>query len=207
MIVYAIRNDVNDLVYVGQTVVPLAVRFGAHLRSRRDDMTIARAIREIGREHFRVEVLEECRSQDALDRAERTWIESLDTVEPNGYNRSLGTGRHERTRALLSESLRGRSITWGGKISAAMSGRKASPSQREGLAIGRAQPRSATARARMGRNNRHRKLLDSQVLEIRRLAAAGNHSQEALAAMFDVRQTAISRIARRVSYSWLPEED
>ena len=51
--IYAIRNDVNDLVYVGQTVRDVGERFKEHCHpgmAKRE--LLCNAIQEIVREHF-----------------------------------------------------------------------------------------------------------------------------------------------------------
>ena len=205
MIVYAIRNDVNEKVYVGQTVVSLRVRFLAHLRSTRDDMPISRAIREIGRDHFRIESLQTCDSQAELNNAERDWILGLGSVEPCGYNVSLGNGRNQETREKISAALKGRKITWGSKIAATRLGQPANANQLRALAEGRSAPHTASQRKRMSVENPRRRLNDSEVREIRRLYATGDYTQERLASMFNVNQTHIGRIVRRVAFSWLED--
>ena len=86
--IYAIKNKVNDKVYVGQTINSLQDRWYAHKSkaNHSSQMVIHHAMRKHGIENFYIELLEEC---DNLSERERFWIEHLDTYN-NGYNLSYG---------------------------------------------------------------------------------------------------------------------
>ena len=60
--IYKIVNDINDKVYVGQTIRTLVQRFQKHC-SYSDDvnhtMAIKKAIHKYGRDHFKIVLLEE----------------------------------------------------------------------------------------------------------------------------------------------------
>ena len=62
--IYVIKNDINDKVYVGQTIQTLKKRFNGHCcyskSDRSDRMYIKRAIHKYGKEHFSIELIEEC---------------------------------------------------------------------------------------------------------------------------------------------------
>ena len=60
--IYIIENDVNNKVYIGQTVYTLIERFYGHryLANKQVDTKIYRAMNEIGIEHFKIRLLEEC---------------------------------------------------------------------------------------------------------------------------------------------------
>lgn len=89
--IYKIVNDLNDKVYVGQTIRPLAVRFQKHC-SVSDDlgqtMAIKRAILKYGREHFKIELIEECETS-LLNERERYWIDFYNAYT-KGYNCTRG---------------------------------------------------------------------------------------------------------------------
>jgi len=87
--IYIIKNDINDKVYIGQTVQQLKRRFQKHLSdSKRLNLHFYRAIRKYGAEHFYIELLEECEN-NILDEREIYWINYYDSYN-NGYNSTLG---------------------------------------------------------------------------------------------------------------------
>ena len=78
-VIYKLTNDVNDDIYVGSTRMETYMRLDRHLQqSQKDSKTsiLYKAMREIGRTHFKLEVLEEypCDSKQALLKKEREWI-------------------------------------------------------------------------------------------------------------------------------------
>lgn len=92
--IYKIVNDINDKVYVGQTIRTLAQRFQKHC-SYSDDvnrtMAIKKAIHKYGRDHFKIELLEElidC-NQELLNEREIYWIAYYNAYT-NGYNLTKG---------------------------------------------------------------------------------------------------------------------
>ena len=63
--IYIIKNDLNNKVYVGKTLLPsINDRFKEHLKDapRRnfEKRPLYRAINKYGAEHFYIELLEEC---------------------------------------------------------------------------------------------------------------------------------------------------
>jgi group I intron endonuclease len=90
--IYLISNDVNDKLYIGQTVQTLKKRFTGHCcyskSDRSDNMLIKRVIHKYGKEHFKIELLEEC-PIDKLNEREAYWIDKFDSYN-NGYNLTLG---------------------------------------------------------------------------------------------------------------------
>ena len=118
MIVYQIRNIVNDKRYVGKTKRSLSQRWKEHVRNAivgYDDMTLYRAIRKHGPEAFELSILQECVSEDELDIAEKRWIADLRTFG-EGYNMTEGGDgpkgyRHtEATKRKMSEFRKGRKL-------------------------------------------------------------------------------------------------
>lgn len=102
--IYLIKNDVNDLVYVGQSV-DIENRIKQHFFAS-SKQTIDKAIRTIGKEHFSCEVLEEC-TADKLDEREKYWINFYDSRR-KGYNRTnggRGIGGDASPRAVLTEDI------------------------------------------------------------------------------------------------------
>lgn len=86
-IVYIIKNDVNDKVYIGQTTQPLKNRFNAHFYSK--ESNVGKAMREIGKSHFSVSVLDNSSTTlDELLDKERYYIKKYNSIE-NGYNSTM----------------------------------------------------------------------------------------------------------------------
>ena len=90
--IYLISNDINNKVYVGQTTQTLAKRFNGHCCYSKSDrsvnMYIKRAIHKYGRNHFKIELLEEV-SLEELNNREKYWISFYDSYN-SGYNLTLG---------------------------------------------------------------------------------------------------------------------
>jgi len=223
MIIYCLTNNVNGKAYVGQTVQRLSARTYDHGREK---TAIGAALRKYGSENFTAEVLQSCRTQAALNRAEKKWIRDLDTMAPNGYNlheggkggrltpahrRKIGDSLRGRKRSpefkkKVSEGLKGRDITWAKKISDGSRKRwEANRDERclEGLRKGRAQPQSAERRVRASQKNPTRRLSDDDIRAIRR--NADRETQTALAERYGVTQCHVSRIQRRVAFGWLED--
>ncbi len=96
MIIYKITNTIPDKngkfkAYVGQTSRSLKKRFNEHAKCR--SSAIGKAIQKYKREHFTVEVLEECETVEQANKREKYWIGFYNTIAPNGYNLTDG-GQH-----------------------------------------------------------------------------------------------------------------
>ena len=107
-IVYKITNITNGMVYVGQTTKTLSQRWTEHVYD-----SVGKR-RKYGRESFTTETLNVCMDKISLDAVEKFYINTFNTVRPNGYNISLGgTGvMHGRNmgaeaRAKISAGLKG----------------------------------------------------------------------------------------------------
>lgn len=92
-LIYIIRNDVNDKVYIGQTEQKSAnVRFSQHKREAKvghSSAKLYRAMREIGIEHFYVETLQSGIDPLALDTIERLYVAKYNAYF-SGYNTTPG---------------------------------------------------------------------------------------------------------------------
>ena len=87
--IYIIKNNINNKVYIGQTIQALNVRLQNHkMASRIEDTKFYRAIRKYGEDNFFIELLENV-SNDKLDERECYWIKEYDSYY-NGYNSTLG---------------------------------------------------------------------------------------------------------------------
>ena len=88
MFIYKITNDINDKMYIGQTIRPIEERFKRHINSAINnelDTHFARAIRNIGAEHFKIELIDTASSQEELTEKEYYWIHYYDAIH-KGYN-------------------------------------------------------------------------------------------------------------------------
>lgn len=98
--IYIIKNNINNKVYVGQSK-DIQRRMLVHWwlgstsgNNKANEYSseyynqIHTAMRDIGRDHFSWEVLEEC-SEDKLNERERYWISYYNSYK-NGYNGSKG---------------------------------------------------------------------------------------------------------------------
>lgn len=90
--IYRIVNDLNNKVYVGQTIQALKKRFNGHCcyskTDRSNGMYIKRAIHKYGKEHFQIELIEECEIEN-LNEREKYWINYYDSYN-KGYNLTKG---------------------------------------------------------------------------------------------------------------------
>ena len=76
------------MLMVGQTTKTLEERFKRHARNKKS--LIGRTIRTHGADNFVSVILKECDSQKELDRWEKHFIKSYDSMFPNGYNFTEG---------------------------------------------------------------------------------------------------------------------
>lgn len=87
--IYIITNDINDKVYIGQTTQTLKRRFNGHVcKDSTNASHIKRAIHKYGKEHFKIEIIEQCQV-DKLDEREIYWIKQYNSFE-YGYNLTEG---------------------------------------------------------------------------------------------------------------------
>ena len=102
--IYKIVNDINDKIYVGQTIQTLKSRFQRHCNLNEDsNMVIKKAISKYGKEHFKIELIEELPNctHEELDDREIYWIAYYDSFN-KGYNSTKG-GSFWRMPCKLSE--------------------------------------------------------------------------------------------------------
>lgn len=86
--IYIITNDINDMVYIGQTT-NVHLRFKQHCKPcAAADSLISDAIQRYGKEHFSVSILEH--DVENYDEREIYWISKYNSIAPNGYNVSNG---------------------------------------------------------------------------------------------------------------------
>ena len=80
--IYKILNDVDDDVYVGATCQPLCVRMVEHRRARNGTFKLYKKMREVGVEHFYIELVKEtpCENKEQLNAIEGEYIRKLATL-------------------------------------------------------------------------------------------------------------------------------
>jgi hypothetical protein len=90
MIIYCIQNCINDKVYVGQTVKPLAKRWAQHRQECRGSRICA-AVSKYGQRNFEISILSTSAIKSSLDNLERVWIILLQSTHKTfGYNVAVG---------------------------------------------------------------------------------------------------------------------
>ena len=91
-VIYKIVNNINNKVYIGQTVRKPADRWQAH-KHRAELLEfkthLYNAMRKYGVENFSFEMIEEC-CNDILDDRERFWIQYYNSYTDE-YNETLGS--------------------------------------------------------------------------------------------------------------------
>lgn len=94
--IYKITNDVNDKVYIGQTIkIRPTDRWSqhkyiaTHLDQEKGISILHRAMNKYGVDKFHFEIVEEI-ANDQLDEHEQYWIQQYQSIEPNGYNITAG---------------------------------------------------------------------------------------------------------------------
>lgn len=103
--IYVIRNNVNDKVYVGQTWFTTKKRCGGW-HGYRDGTPLKKAVEELGKDNFYYEEICSTLTQSNADYLERYFIKLFDSFE-NGYNATPGGmsyGTHsEASKKIMSE--------------------------------------------------------------------------------------------------------
>lgn len=93
MIIYQIKNKINNKIYVGQTIQALSSRIADHkCKSKRKKWLgeLHKDMNKFGFENFESKILEKCNSREELNIKEKYWIKKLNTIYPNGYNLESG---------------------------------------------------------------------------------------------------------------------
>ena len=88
--IYKVSNDVNDKLYIGQTV-NLEKRKLAHFYDNRTTNQIfKKAILKYGKEHFNFEIIDTATSKKEANEKEIYYIRYYNSIKPNGYNMTIG---------------------------------------------------------------------------------------------------------------------
>ena len=86
MEIYKITNNLNGMIYIGQTRRTVAERVKQHLYQQ---SKIGKAMTKYGTENFSIDVIDHADTQEELDSLERFWIAFYNSCE-NGYNTLSG---------------------------------------------------------------------------------------------------------------------
>jgi group I intron endonuclease len=101
MVIYKVTNLLDGMIYVGQDTKNRDTYYGSGL-------LIKRAISKYGKQNFKREILEHCKTKEQLNEREVFWIRELKAIE-NGYNICKG-GQGQNTdevKKRFSESRKG----------------------------------------------------------------------------------------------------
>ena len=77
MYIYKITNNLNNKVYIGQTIRPVEDRWKRHINDALNnvlDTHFARAIRYYKPENFSLTIIDTADTQDELNQKEQYWI-------------------------------------------------------------------------------------------------------------------------------------
>lgn len=96
MIIYKITNLINNKIYVGKDIRNNPNYFGSGI-------AIRNAIKKYGKENFKKEILETCKTEKSLCKREKFWIKKLKSFKPIGYNISEG-GNGGNTLLYMSDA-------------------------------------------------------------------------------------------------------
>ena len=88
MIIYKIKNTINNKIYIGQTVRTLEKRINQH--KRRKNCVMYSAFKKYGFDNFEIEKIDEASTIEELNQKEQYWINKLNSIFPNGYNLDSG---------------------------------------------------------------------------------------------------------------------
>jgi group I intron endonuclease len=117
MIIYKITNNINNKVYIGQTIETIKKRWSRHTWKctiKRNAMAITNAIIKYGKENFIIEQIDIAKSIEELNEKEIYYIDLYNSMSPNGYNLVTGGGNKrlsELTKRKISESNKGRIVS------------------------------------------------------------------------------------------------
>ena len=94
--IYKITNNINGMIYIGQTIQDIRVRFRNHCSTKSHCKYLSNAIILYGKNNFSVESIISLKAnteeelRDLLNTQETKLIKNLNTLTPNGYNLTNG---------------------------------------------------------------------------------------------------------------------
>ena len=94
--IYKITNQINNKIYIGQTIGPINTRLRSHTHGTRKTSAINMAIRKYGIKNFIMEEILIAFDGETLDYCEEYFILLFSSLSPDGYNIKHGgaNGRH-----------------------------------------------------------------------------------------------------------------
>lgn len=94
MIIYKITNKINQMVYIGLTIVPINKRWTQHksAANRGLNTPLYNAMRKYGIDNFTIELLKKCNTEQELKQSEIDAIKEYSSYirDGKGYNLTLG---------------------------------------------------------------------------------------------------------------------
>jgi len=108
--VYAIKNQINDKFYIGQTTIDLEKRIKAHFKPSNECIKLRNAVKKYGRKNFIYGIVDYAESKNELDRKEAYYIKKFNSIN-NGYNLREGGsyGKHsKKTKLKISKAISGK---------------------------------------------------------------------------------------------------
>ena len=100
--IYVIENNINNMLYVGQTIRDVKIRWKEH-RVKAKDRLLNDAIKEFGKDNFTFKKIYEIDNDD-LDEEESKIIEEYDTLYPKGYNMRISMNFSKEANRLGGKS-------------------------------------------------------------------------------------------------------
>jgi len=89
--IYLIKCQLNDKVYIGQTVSSIKRRWNAHCLGKDISMPIARALKKYGKDNFTIEMIDKSDNLLDLNKKEEFWIQKYNSTDRSvGYNVQFG---------------------------------------------------------------------------------------------------------------------
>lgn len=210
MIVYFIRNIINNKIYIGQTIRSLKDRINSYKYEanafargiKSANRPIIWAIAKYGLDNFIFSIIDYASSQKELDDKEKYWILYHKSYDRNiGYNLDLsrvGRGKvSEETKIKMSESNSGENHPFYGKIHSNESLYKMKQSHFGKEILKETKEKISTALS--GSNNGNSKLSIEEVILIRKERQEGKSIKD-LALKYKVSLRCISHIVNFKTY-------
>ena len=125
MIIYKVTNNINNKIYVGQTINTLEYRRNQHERSINYKNTrnnaFSRALKKYGINNFTWEVIDNADNLDQLNQKEEYWISKLNCLIDSGLGYNIKRGgsnykHHPTTKVKIGEAQQGSKNHMWGKV-------------------------------------------------------------------------------------------
>jgi len=216
--------EADEKAYIGSTVRIYMRLYGHHSKLKRKKHAnphMQAAYNLYGSATFKYLTLETTESCDPMYLLEREnhYLCQIDRSKlfnitiPATIGGPVGVTRSLEHRQAISRAQKGKQWAlglkhtdeWKAANSLRFKGKKHTPEQIANAAAGKRASFEANPTIYQGEKNGRAKLTGEKVREIRRLYAAGNHTQTALAALFDIDQTVVSKVVLRKSWRHLDD--